>query len=329
MIFIEGISTDPRFNLAMEQYVFDSFDKSEEYFLLWQNHNSIIIGKHQNTVEEINQTFVKENDISVVRRLSGGGAVYHDLGNLNYTIIVDRKDNDKLDFKLFTEPVANALKEMGISAEVNGRNDITIDGKKFSGNAQYIKGGRIMHHGTIMYDSNLAVVSSALNVSQDKIESKGVKSVRSRVTNIKEHMENPVPIEVFKEKFIAGLLGSADVTRYSLTEEDIENINRIKAERYDKWEWNYGYSPKYNVLKERRFEDCGKIELYMNIRDGRIEEISSRGDYFGSGDFSDIEERLVGRTLKEEDIRSALAGLDIGRYYNNLKEENFIELILL
>ena len=328
MIFIEGISTDPRFNLAMEQYVFDSFDKSEEYFLLWQNHNSIIIGKHQNTIEEINQAFVKENDISVVRRLSGGGAVYHDLGNLNYTIIVDRKDNDKLDFKLFTGPVAAVLNEMGVSAEVNGRNDITIDGKKFSGNAQYIKGGRIMHHGTIMYDSDLSVVGSALNVSQDKIESKGVKSVRSRVTNIKEHMGNPVPIEVFKEKFISGFFKDMDVAMYTLTEEDIQNINRIKKERYDKWEWNYGYSPKYNVLKERRFDDCGKVELYMVVKDGRIEEITSRGDYFGSGDFSDIEERLVGILINEDALRTALRGLDIAYYYNNLTETDFVDLLI-
>lgn len=328
MIFIEGISTDPHFNLAMEQYVFDSFDRSEQYFMLWQNHNAIIIGKNQNTIEEINQAYVKEHDISVVRRLSGGGAVYHDLGNLNYTLIMDRKDNDKLDFQLFTEPVAKVLNDMGIAAEVNGRNDITIDGKKFSGNAQYVKGGRIMHHGTIMYDSDLSVVGSALKVSRDKIESKGVKSVASRVTNIKEHMENPISIEEFKKKFVEGFLKHTEVTRYSLSEEDIEKINRIKEERYDKWEWNYGDSPRCNILKERRFENCGKIELYIVLNKGRITEISSRGDYFGSGDFCDLKEKLVGCPLSEDALNEVLAGVDIGYYYNNLTQQDFIDLML-
>ena len=187
VVFIESNSNDPRFNLALEQYVFDEMPKDREYFWLWQNHNTIVVGKHQNTAQEINQTYVREHGITVVRRLSGGGAVYHDMGNVNFTFIADTGDMETLNLHAFCTPVVNTLEQIGVKAEVSGRNDITIDGKKFSGNSQYIKHGRIMHHGTLMFDSDLSVVSKALQVSSDKYESKGFKSVKSRVTNIKPY----------------------------------------------------------------------------------------------------------------------------------------------
>lgn len=329
MFYIEGISYDPHFNLAMEQYIFDTFDKGKEYFMLWQNDNAIIVGKHQNTIQEINKEFVKENNISVVRRLSGGGAVYHDLGNLNFTFIVNNIHSNNIDFSLFTIPVAQALKEIGVNAEINGRNDITIEGKKFSGNSQYIKKGRVMHHGTIMYNSNLDLVSNSLKVSKDKIESKGVKSIKSRVTNVKDHMKNDVHIDDFKKEIIKYMFKDEKFEEYKLTEKDIVNIKKIKEERYDKWEWNYGNSPKYNILKERRFEGCGKIELYLVVENGKIKEFKSRGDYFGNGDTNDIEEKLIDCSLKEEDVRNAIAGLNIGNYYSNLSIEDFINLIIM
>lgn len=328
MIYIEGISHNPQFNLAMEQYIFDTFDRTKEYFMLWQNDNAIIVGKNQNAAQEINREYVHENNISVVRRLSGGGAVYHDLGNLNFTYIVDGNDGHSFDFKKFCLPVVNALKELGVQSEVNGRNDITIEGKKFSGNSQYSKQGRVMHHGTIMYDSNLDVVSESLNVSKDKIESKGVKSVRSRVANIKDYMKTEVSIETFKKELLKYMFENGELQEYKLTEEDIDNIKTIQREKYDKWEWNFGFSPKYNILKERRFDGCGKIEIYMTVEKGIIEEFKSYGDYFGNGDTNDIQNRIVGRQLREDEIREALSDMDISNYYNNLKNEDFISLLV-
>ena len=199
MIYIESESFDPHFNLALEQYVFDNLDKNENYFMLWQNDNAIIVGKHQNTVAEINAEYTKENNIKVVRRLSGGGAVYHDLGNLNFTFIVSAGGGyEQFNFSDFCKPIIELLNSLGVNAVLNGRNDMSIEGKKFSGNSQYAKRGRIMHHGTIMFDSDLDIVGNSLVVSKDKIQSKGVTSIRSRVTNIKPHMQTDVSIEEFK-----------------------------------------------------------------------------------------------------------------------------------
>ena len=186
--YLDLMTTDPSYNLAMEQYVFDCLPRDRMYFMLWQNDNAIIVGKYQNTIAEINEEAVRERGIRVVRRLSGGGAVYHDMGNLNFTFITDVGESNALDLKLFCEPVVRTLATLGVKAEVNGRNDITIDGKKFSGNSQYLRQGRVMHHGTIMFDSDLSVVGEALRVDPTKIQTKGIRSVRSRVTNVAEHL---------------------------------------------------------------------------------------------------------------------------------------------
>lgn len=187
MIYVKSNSTKPQFNLALEEYVFEHLDEYGEIFMLWQNEPSIIVGKHQNTIEEINTKYVKENNINVVRRLSGGGAVYHDLGNLNYTIISKDEGSKGFDFKTFSQPVIDVLADLGIRAEFTGRNDIVIGDQKFCGNAQYMKKGKVLHHGAILFDTELDVLGKSLKVSKDKIASKGVKSVRSRVTNIKDH----------------------------------------------------------------------------------------------------------------------------------------------
>ena len=228
MIYIKSPSTDPHFNLALEQYVFDEMDRSQEYFMLWQNDNAIIIGKHQNTVREINSSYVKEHGISVVRRLSGGGAVYHDLGNLNFTFIVSENGLEQFDFGSFCRPIVKALGHFGVKAEINGRNDMTIDGKKFSGNSQYAKQGRVMHHGTILYDSDLETVSHALQVSADKIVSKGVQSVRSRVTNVRNYMEKDVPIGEFWEMLLQDMAAETPMEFYNLTEADLERVRQIQ-----------------------------------------------------------------------------------------------------
>jgi len=328
MLYIESPSIDPAFNLALEQYIFDSLDKSNIYFMLWQNDNAIIVGKNQNTIEGINSDYIKEHHIKVIRRLSGGGTVYHDLGNLNYTFVVDAEQPSVMDLKKFGHIVAQALNQIGILAVVSGRNDILINGRKFSGNAQYVKDGRIMHHGTLMFDSNLSVLSNALKVSQSKIVSKGVKSIKSSVTNIYKHLPIPMTLAEFKGHLLSCLFTDAGISSYSLTPEDIRAVTELKQKVYDTWEWNYGYSTQYEIRKKRRFEGCGELQLSMNVSEGIIRDLIVYGDYFGLQDSSDLSSLLTGIKVCEEDLRFALNNTDVGQYFSGMNTTEFINFLI-
>ncbi len=330
MYYIPSNETDPYHNLALEQYVFDSLPKEHSYFMLWQNDNSIIIGKHQNTVSEINSAYVAERGIRVARRLSGGGAVYHDMGNLNFTFITD-SSCDGFDFSMFCRPIQKALAYMGVSVDISGRNDMTIDGKKFSGNAQYIKKGRVMHHGTLMFDTDMSVLAGALNVSADKIESKGIKSVKSRVTNIKPYMrDQSVTTPLFWETLRQYMFRENGMENYALIEADLTDVARLRDEIYSTWDWNYGASPAYSVRKARRIEGCGNIEVFIDVdRQCIIVGAAFYGDYFGNGDSSELAGRLIGRRIEEADLRQALCGVDLCKYFAGMSLDSFIGLLLL
>ncbi|SBW09493.1 Lipoate-protein ligase LplJ [uncultured delta proteobacterium] len=327
MYYIESDATDPHYNLALEQHVFDTLSKEHSIFMLWRNDNAIIVGKHQNTVAEINASYVQEKGIRVVRRLSGGGAVYHDLGNVNFTFIVAAGNMAAFDFASFCRPVVKALGELGVTAEINGRNDMTIDGKKFSGNAQYCKRGRVMHHGTILYDSDLSVVGAALVVPKDKIESKGLKSVQSRVTNVKAYMRDDIPVERFMEALRDAMFRENAMVPYTLTEEDKAAVATLKKEVYDTWDWNYGASPAYSIKKERRVEGCGKIEVHMDVDKGIIRDIAFFGDYFGNADASALAPVLAGRRVERAELAAALAAVTIGDYFHNLDMDAFLDIL--
>jgi lipoate-protein ligase A len=326
--YIESRDTDPSRNLALEQFVFDSLDRKHNYFMLWQNHNAIIVGKHQNTLEEINAAFVKENDIRVVRRLSGGGAVYHDLGNLNFTFITDA-DIQGIDFAVFCEPIRNALLSFGVPVEISGRNDMTVDGKKFSGNAQYIKEGRVMHHGTILYDSDMSVLSRALKPGADKIESKGVKSARSRVTNIRPYMKTDMSVAGFwtaLKDFMVDAFGMEELT---LGPGQNTAVEALKEKVYSQWSWNYGNSPPHTLRKARRIEGCGKIEILLDLgKEGVINNAAFYGDFFGSREPAELVELLKGRRLEREALKEALLGADISLYFHALDTDAFLALLL-
>ena len=331
MVYIQSPSTDAEFNLALEQYVFDEMDPSREYFMLWQNASAIIVGKNQNTVEEINRKYVEDHGIQVVRRLSGGGAVYHDMGNLNFTFIRHGGDTANMDLHAFCQPIARALHQLGVDAQVNGRNDITIDGRKFSGNSQYVKKGRIMHHGTLMFDSDLSVVSDCLQVSKDKIESKGVKSVRSRVTNIREHLPEgqDITLQDFWETLVRFMEEeSGGMERYELTQEDLARVEQIRAQRYGRWQWNYGYSPRYSLRKERRIEGVGKILVSMDVKDGCLEQMEFYGDYFGSEDGADVAAVLKGCAMERQALTERLAQIDLERYFHRLSVMQLVDILL-
>ena len=329
MIFLDnrGI-TDPRINLAIEEYALKNLDINESYLLFYINQPSIIIGRNQNTVEEINQDYVDENDIIVVRRLSGGGAVYHDLGNLNFSFITKDDGESFHNFKKFTEPVVDALKELGVEAELSGRNDLLAGGRKISGNAQFSTNGRMFSHGTLMLSSEIENVVSALKVNKDKIKSKGIKSIRSRVANISEFLAEPIGIEEFKQRILEHIFGGLDkVERYEWTEEDWKKIMEISENRYQQWDWNYGKSPKFNVQHSQRFEGVGQIDIRLEVAKGQIENCKIFGDFFGVGSVGEIEQKLQGVRFSKAEIEKALEDVNIKHYFGNLTKEEFVKLL--
>ena len=325
--YLNLTTTDPAYNLAMEQYVFDSLPRDRAYFMLWQNDNAIIIGKYQNTLAEINQSYVEQHGIHVVRRLSGGGAVYHDLGNLNFTFIMDAGESSQLNFKLFCLPVVRALERIGIHAEINGRNDMTIDGKKFSGNAQYLKNGRVMHHGTIMFRSDLSVVSQALQVDQSKIQAKGIKSVRSRVTNVCEYLTQEISLPEFRQVLLKSILEETPGDEYVLTEQDLAAVEALREQRYAAWEWNYGASPVCTLMKKQRFEGCGTVEAYISVANGLIDDVEFRGDFFSPSDPHELAAELIGLRPEVNAYAAALQSIDISHFFTGLNNEQFLEMM--
>lgn len=325
--YLDLTTTDPSYNLAMEQYVFDCLPRDRMYFMLWQNDNSIIVGKYQNTLSEINLEAVERRGIRVVRRLSGGGAVYHDMGNLNFTFITDAASGTALDMKLFCQPVVRTLAALGVHAEVNGRNDITIDGKKFSGNSQYLRQGRVMHHGTIMFNSDLSVVSEALQVDPTKFQTKGVRSVRSRVTNVADHLDRPVSLPEFRRILLENILRENPGQPYPLTPKDLAAVEKLREERYAAWDWNYGHSPACTVLRRRRVEGCGLVEAYISVDSGLISAIAFRGDFFSAVEPEELAPRFVGRTPDQAGFSAALEGVDVSRYFAGLQNDQLIEIL--
>ena len=325
MIYVESRSANPYFNLAMEQYLFETIGQNNEIFFLWQNDKAVIIGKNQNTEAEINKEFIAKNGIKVVRRLSGGGAVYHDLGNLNFTFITSDDGSECLDMRKFCRPIINALRSIGANAEFDGRNDITLNGMKISGSAQYRKNGFCLHHGTIIFDSDLSFLEQALNPSFDKMESKGVSSVRRRVTTVREHISGEYDLERFKNVLKQTIIGDG-FAEYRLTASDINSIKQLSG-HYKTWEWTFGASPRFNMHKERRVEGCGKIEVYMEVNAGVIEHIKFFGDFFGSGDCAVIERRLTGCRLNEDAVRDAIVTSEIWLYFYNLTIDGMVDIL--
>ncbi len=327
MFYIKNDSTNPFYNLAMEEYLFN-LDDGEDYLLLWINEPTIVVGKHQNTIEEINSQYVKEKQIHVVRRITGGGAVYHDLGNLNYSLIIKSDFKNDYDFKKFTLPIVRALSKLGVKAEQSGRNDILIDGKKFSGNAQFISKGKLLHHGTLLFDSRMEELSKSLKVSKDKIQSKGIKSVRSRVTNIKEYLHNNIDIFKFKELLLQYMFDE-DVYLETghLSKEELKEIDNLKNNKYLTWDWNYGQSPNFNIKKSKRFEN-GTVEVLIDIKKGIIENIKFYGDFFGAGDLMDIEEALKGKSYEAKEISKAIEAFDIDAYFKRISHRDLMDVLV-
>jgi lipoate-protein ligase A len=327
VIFVDNQNHyDPRINLAIEEHLVRNVNLGSDILLFYINGPSIIIGRNQNTLEEINFPYVEEHQIIVVRRLSGGGAVYHDKGNLNFSFINSNGKEFLHNFKKFTAPVVKVLNEMDVPAELNGRNDIVVEERKISGNAQYAIGTKLVSHGTLLFNSDLSMVSEALNVKTEKIESKGIKSVRSRVANISEYLNDPMDILTFRERVKEGILSEANNGEYKLTEQDWEEINKISRDRYQRWEWNFGRSPKFNIQKTQRFP-FGQIDARIEVHNGVIQQIKLFGDFLGLRDVGDVEGRLIGVRYDKRHLQDALENLELKDYLGGLSSLDLSEFL--
>ena len=326
MRYIINKSQNPYFNLALDEYAMKHIDVDDDFFFLWRNDPAVIIGKNQNAVEEINQKYIDENGVKVARRVSGGGAVYHDLGNLNFTFVINVDDPGKVNYKKYVQPIIDALDSMGIKAEASGRNDILIDGLKISGNAQRVTNGKLMHHGTLLFDVNLEHMVQALNVAPDKFVSKGVKSVRSRVTNIKEHLPEDTDIFDFWDKLQYYLSNNGQDSEIILTDDDIAKIEFEAMNTFSTYDWVYGASPEFDMTNEKRFTG-GKVEVKVKVDQGHIEDIRFYGDYLGVMDVKDIEDRLINTRFTITDVSAILDLFDVSLYFGNITKEEILTLI--
>ena len=292
MLCIRDHGTDPFFNLAAEEYALKNF--TEDCFMLWSAEPSVIVGKHQNTLAEIDPVFIRKKHIKVARRISGGGAVFHDHGNLNFTFIANGKEGHLINFRKFTAPILEVLKEMDIEAKFEGRNDLTINGKKFSGNAEHIWKQRTLHHGTLLFSAQIEDLSAALKSDPAKFTDKAVKSIRSHVTNISDHLKVKMKVPEFRDRIMDYIKRTSDDAEfYEFTPEDIREITRLRDEKFSTWEWNFGYSPKYSFHNEIEFRG-GYLGINMEVEKGLISEIVIQTDLMDFKRIRFLENSLTG-----------------------------------
>lgn len=328
-IIINRTSSDPYFNLASEEYLLEH--SQGDVFMLWQNAKSVIIGKNQNAWAEVNTDFAADAGIKVVRRLTGGGAVFHDPGNVNFTFITDAGGVTEIDFARFASPIIRALAQLGVSAALDGRNDIIADGCKISGNAQCVyrrKSGerRLMHHGTLLYDADVSKMAGVLRPHDEKLHSKGIKSVRSRVGNIRDIGALSLDTDGFVEYLCRFAEEEYGAQASDFTGAESDGIAKLAREKYSTWEWNFGKSPEYGETKRKRFP-FGVVEVSYTSRDGRINECSIGGDFFGTEDVSAVAAALIGVRLDRDDVASALERASVEAAISGADPETIASLI--
>ncbi|WP_373707510.1 lipoate--protein ligase [Kaistella sp.] len=324
MLIIDSPSTNAYFNIASEEYLLGRFP-TEDIFLLYVNAPSIIVGKFQNTLAEINLDYVQEKEIKVVRRMSGGGAVYHDLGNLNFSFHTLLADLDFGDFSQFTQPVLALLNHLGVPAVLEGRNDLLVDGKKFSGNAKLAKNGKMIQHGTILLNSEMEVLGDALKANPLKFIDKATKSNRARVTNLIHYLPEDTTTEQLKNLLTDEIIRNNPIAqRYELTPEDIRGIEKLMAEKYETWDWNFGFSPNYSFQKAIKVP-AGFIEMHLDVVHGIIEKAKIFGDFFASKPIEELEGLLIGQKHEVATLEELFSEIDLTEFFGKVTLEEVIE----
>ena len=316
MICIYHPGTDVASHLACEYYFATEKKLGDTVFMLWHSRPTLVVGKFQNTFEEINLRYAEEKGIDIVRRLSGGGTVYQDGGGCQFAF-VDYGADSGIDFTSYLRPVVDALSKIGVPASFNGRNDLVAGGRKFSGNSQYRLKGTTVHHGTLLFDTDISEMVGATAVDPYKIESKSIKSVRDRVVNLIEYLPD-FTIDRLRDFLADAVLGENGV-RYELTEEDNARIAQIAEEIFRPWEFRFGSNPKFDIEKVGRFTG-GKMEFQLSVEKGRIAKVAVRGDFFASVDTDILCEALLGVTYTYDAVKEALIPFE-GQIYGVTVEE--------
>ena len=324
-IYLETGSTDPRYNLAFEEYIL-THRREGDYLILWQNGPSVIVGRNQNTVQEVNADFVRQKGIPVVRRITGGGAVYHDMGNLNYSFICDAGDMHQRTANHFTQPVVAALQCLGLDAQASGRNDILVSGCKVSGTAAHILRGRVLHHGTLLFDSDQETIAKVLTPDPLKLQSKGIRSVKSRVGNIRSFLNRDMTLAQFWDHLKTDLAGSG-FTAGSITEAERLEILALKASKYDTWDWNYGHAPSFQLCCKDRW-DGGILEIRLSIEHGRITAVGIFGDFLALTSCDELEQALIGCPYREDAIANAIDSIPLDQCLGSITKAEFLQTIV-
>ncbi len=321
MLYLETGSQDPAYNLAFEEFVLKNRTQGS-YLMLWQNDRSVIVGANQNAEAEINRSYTEAHRIPVVRRNTGGGAVYHDLGNLNYSFITDSENRGA---EAFIAPVVKALRALGLDASASGRNDILVDGRKVSGTAQQLCRGRILHHGTLLFDTDPARISAALNPDPDKYRSKGIQSVRSRVGGIRSALARDMEMKEFWAYLKNALADALEPS--ALSPEELAAVQALKQEKYDTWQWNFGKSPQFATCRKRRFPG-GMLEVHLTVTRGRLTQLELLGDFLAVTELAPLENALTGCEFTERALEQALSGMDLAPYLGGITRQELVDTIL-
>ena len=319
--------TDPAFNLALEEIMTAQADAP--FVMLWRNRPAVIIGRNQNAYAELDAAYAREHGIAVVRRMTGGGAVYHDLGNLNYSFFSFEADSGGryADFAPSAEPVVAVLRSLGADADFSGRNDILVGGRKVSGSAKCVHNGRILFHGTLLFDVDFDAMSAVLTPPQAKIEAKGVASVRARVANLSEFLPS-LNRETFRLALESELLRRFERKEpLPIPGNWIREAERIADERYRTWEWTFGESPDFTFERTRRFP-CGTVTASLDVHSGIIRHVLFSGDFFGSAPVNELADLLTGCPHRADAVREALSGVEIGRHIAGLELDSLMELLV-
>ncbi len=325
MRYLKNPQTNPYYNMAFDEYCLESLPIDEPVFFLWQNRPAVIVGFNQEVNTEVNIEFLNKNGIDLVRRVTGGGAVYHDFGNLNYTI-VGRSEDLERDYPEYVTIMTKALQTLGVPATLSGRNDILVDGKKVSGFAKRVVRDRLMVHGTLMYNVDLDVLPQTLTPSSSKLQTKGIASVRSRVANLCEYLPGISNIQEFSSRLEEILSNHYADEEYKLSDEDLAKIQQLTDEKFARWEWNYGRSPKATLTHSARLA-CGTVEIHLTLNENRIVSCSFGGDFLGNLPASDIEKALQGVVYNADSIRKCLSEMEISHYFDGVAADDLIGMM--